>query len=323
MSAFAKPVVLVSKCLGFAVCRWNGVTISAPFVERLKPHVEFKPVCPEVEIGLGVPRKPIRVVEQRGERRLIQPETGRDMTKLMTSFAAKHLDGLGEIHGVLLKGRSPSCGIKDVKLYPAPESATPTGKGTGFFGAAVMERHADLPIEDEGRLTNEKIREQFLTRLFAIAAFERMARKPRMASLVEFHARNKLLIRAYSQKALRMLGRIVANPEHRPVEELLADYRPVFRSAFARPVRTGAITDVLMHALGYFSKGLTSREKAHFLDSLESYREGRLPLSALQSILRSWIARFNEEYLEGQTFFAPYPEALADLSDSGKGKTDG
>jgi uncharacterized protein YbgA (DUF1722 family)/uncharacterized protein YbbK (DUF523 family) len=317
MPQFARPVVLVSKCLGFAACRWDGVAIAAPFVERLKPFVTFRPVCPEMEIGLGVPRKPIRVVEVKGKRRLVQPETGRDVTKPMTEFAAKHLDGLGEIHGALLKGRSPSCGIKDVKVYPKAEASAPTGKGFGFFGGAVLVKWPGLPIEDEGRLLNRPIREQFLTRLFAVAAFEAVARRPRMAALVDFHARNKLLIRAYSQKAMRMLGRIVANPEHREAEELFGDYRPVFRSAFVRPARTGAVTDVLLHVFGYFSKKLTAREKGRFLDSLEGYREGRLPLSALQEVLRSWTARFDEEYIEGQTFFAPYPEALGDLGDSG------
>ncbi len=278
----------------------------------------FRPVCPEVEIGLGVPRKPIRVVEVKGRPRLVQPETGRDVTALMTSFAATHLEGMVEIHGALLKSRSPSCGIKDVKIYPKADATGPAGKGCGFFGEAVLARFPDLAVEDEGRVLNWRIREQFLTRLFATAAFERLAERPRMAALVEFHARNKLLIRAYSQKSLRALGRIVANPERRPVEGVFAAYRPVFRAAFARPARTGAITDVLLHALGYFSKGLTAREKSHFLESLEGYRAGRLPLSALQGILRSWTARFDEAYLEGQRFFAPYPESLVDLADSGK-----
>lgn len=318
MAGFARPVVLVSKCLGFAACRWNGVSIDAPYLERLAPHVDFRPVCPEVEIGLGVPRKPIRVVEVKGRRRLVQPETGRDVTDLMTGFAAKHLAGLGGIHGALLKSRSPSCGIKDVKVYPKPDATTPIGKDFGFFGAAVLERYPDLPVEDEGRLLNWRIREQFLTRLFAIASFEKIARKPAMASLVDFHARNKLLIRAYSQKEMRILGRLVANPGHRPAGEIFGEYRTHFRAAFVRPARDGAITDVLLHALGYFSNGLASREKAHFLDALEKYRAGRLPLSVLQELLRSWTARFNVPYLEGQTFFAPYPEDLLELSDSGK-----
>lgn len=306
-----RPIVLVSRCLGFAACRYNGVAIAAPFVESLKPFVEFRTVCPEMEIGLGVPRKTIRVVEQGGERRLIQPETGRDVTELMTNFAERFLGQVGEIHGAILKGRSPSCGMKDVKLYAKPEAESPTGKGAGFFGAAVTARYSDLPIEDEGRLLNDKIRDHFLTRLFAMASFESMARKPRMSALSDFHARNKLLIRAYSQKGMRTLGRIVANGEHRPAEELIAEYRPEFRRAFLRPVRMGAITDVLMHALGYFSEKLSSREKALFLDMLNDYRAGRLPLSAAQSVLRSWVVRFDEKYLEGQTFFEPYPQLIA------------
>ena len=167
---FPKPRIVVSKCLGFAACRYNGLMISSPFVRKLKDHVDFIPVCPEQEIGLGVPRDPIRIVETKGRRSLYQPATGRDVTKEMNDFSAKFFKDLGPVDGFLLKTRSPSCGIKDVKVYPGSlKGATPvTGKSSGFFGGLALESYPGRAIEDENRLKNAVIREHFLTRVFAM-----------------------------------------------------------------------------------------------------------------------------------------------------------
>lgn len=320
MAQFPKPRIVVSQCLGFAACRWNGVTIPDAFVSLLEPHVEFVPVCAEVAIGLGVPRDPVRVVAGDDGLRLIQPATGRDVTPEMTRFAQGYVDAVGEVDGFILKSRSPSCGIKDVKVYPSADATAPSGKGTGFFAAAVLRRFADLPVEDEGRLTNFTIREHFLTRVFALARLRGALRSGAMRDLVAFHARHKLLLMAYNQTAMRTLGRIVANPDRRPFAAVAADYWTHFSAALARAPRVGAIINVLMHALGYFSDGLSAREKALFLDTLERYRARKIPLSAATAILRAWIARFDTAYLADQVFFEPYPEALVEVTDSGKGR---
>lgn len=320
MAQFPEPRIVVSQCLGFAPCRWNGVTVPDAFVSILEPHVEFVPVCPEVAIGLGVPRDPVRVVAGDDGLRLIQPATGRDVTPEMIRFAQGYLDAVGEVDGFILKSRSPSCGIKDVKVYPAADATTPSGKGAGAFAAAVLGRFADLPVEDEGRLTNFAIREHFLTRVFALARLRDALRSGAMRDLVAFHARHKLLLMTYNQTAMRTLGRIVANPDRRPFAAVAADYRARFNAALARAPRVGAIINVLLHALGYFSDGLSAREKAFFLDTLERYRARKIPLSAATAILRAWIARFDAAYLADQVLFEPYPEALAEVTDSGKGR---
>ncbi|MDH7488452.1 MAG: DUF523 and DUF1722 domain-containing protein [Anaerolineae bacterium] len=320
MSQFPRPRIVVSKCLGFAPCRWNGVTIPDEFVSRLEPHVEFVPVCAEVEIGLGAPRDPVRVVSVEGDLRLVQPATGKDFTDIMRRFARDYVAAVGVTDGFILKSRSPSCGIKDVKVYPGAGKMAASGKGTGFFAAAVLERFGDLPVEDEGRLTNFAIREHFLTRIFALARLREALQSGAMRDLVAFHARHKLLLMAYNQTELGALGRIVANPQKRPFADVAADYEAHFRRALLRPPRMGAIINVLMHALGYFSDSLSAREKAFFLDSLERYRARKIPLSAVTAILRSWIVRFDNAYLAEQVFFDPYPEALAEVTDSGKGR---
>jgi uncharacterized protein YbgA (DUF1722 family)/uncharacterized protein YbbK (DUF523 family) len=320
MRDFPRPAVVSSKCLEFEACRYNGVMIPSPVVRELEPFVDFNPVCPEVEIGLGVPRPTIRIVEAGGERRLMQPETGRDVTRDMKDFTGAFLDGVGAVDGFILKFRSPSCGIKDVKVYPGIDTRSPVSRGAGFFGGEVLSRFGGLAIEDEGRLKNFKIREHFLTQLFTISDFRRTESKRSMGALVDFHTDNKFLLMAYGQKHMRELGRVVANPGRDPVSQVLEKYSAGLRQALARPPRSTSALNVLMHGLGYFSKELSHSEKAYFLDSLEAFRAQRVPLSVPVSILRSYVVRFEEAYLGRQTFFEPYPVALVNVTDSGKGR---
>ncbi len=320
MNNFPRPLVVVSKCLGFDHCRYNGDMIDDPLVRRLREFVEFKPVCAEMEIGLGVPRDPIRVVVAKGEMRLAQPSTGKDFSAPMNDFCGRFLDGIGPVDGFLLKSRSPSCGTRDVKVYNETGNLLSAAQRQGFFGRAAMARFGDTAVEDEGRLRNFLIRERFLTMLLTLARFRTTAANPTMAALTQFHARHKLLLMAYSETVMRQLGRIGANPEHRPVGELFRDYGALLGRAFAAPPKYTAAINVLMHVLGYFKEGLTAEEKAFFLDALQRYRAGKVPLSVPVGIVRSWVVRFNEPYLAQQVLFQPYPEALMDISDSGKGR---
>ena len=330
MRNLVKPVVVVSKCLGFAHCRFNGLTISSHTVEKFKPHVEFRPVCPEVEIGLGIPRNPVRIVKEADKLRLMQPATGNDVTDKMTEFAESFLGSVENTDGFILKSRSPSCGIKDVKIYPSMEKVGSGLRGIGLFGRAVIEKFSNLPVEDEGRLTNFRIREHFLTKLFTMARFRAVksslgspsARNSEnsMKELVRFHTESKLLLMAYNQEKMRILGRIVANPDKKPFGELIGSYEEQLVGAFSKAARYTSNINVLMHGLGYFSKELSSNEKAFFLDSLERYRAESVPLSVPLNIIRSFIVRFQEDYLVQQTFFEPYPEELMEITDSGKGR---
>ena len=289
-------------------------------MKRLKGHVEFLPVCPEVEIGLGVPRDPIRVILRGNELRLVQPATGADVTGKMQSFCTTFLNQIPEIDGFMLKSRSPSCGIKEVKIYPGLEKSAALKKGSGFFGNAVLERFPTLPIEDEGRLRNFIIREHFLKRLFTLTRFRSVKKTREMKHLVQFQASNKFLLMAYNQKEFRIMGRIVANHEKKPVSQVFADYETHLLTALAKTPRYTSYINVFMHAMGHFSDKLNKQEKAFFLDLMEKYRSGRTPLKSDMDVLMSWGVRFGEKYLLDQTFFKPYPEELMDISDSGKGR---
>ncbi len=320
MNVPARPTVVVSKCLGFAACRYNGLSISSDVVKALEPHVEFVPVCPEVEIGLGIPREPIRVASTAGGLKLLQPTTGADLTDRMTGFAASFLDSLPPVDGFLLKSRSPSCGVRDVKVFRGVEKEAAIGKGSGFFGSAVVERFPGHPVEDEGRLLNFRIREHFLTSLWALARFRAARARLAMRDLVDYQARNKLLLMSYSQKEMRILGKLVANPEKKAPAAVFDEYEAHLRAAFAKPPKYVSNINVLMHAQGYFKEGLAGAEKSHFNATLEKYRAGKIPLSAAVAIVNSWLARFGSDYLKQQTYFEPYPEELVEITDSGKGR---
>jgi uncharacterized protein YbgA (DUF1722 family)/uncharacterized protein YbbK (DUF523 family) len=320
MNSAARPTIVVSTCLEFGSCRYNGLMISSEVVKALIPYVNFIPVCPEVEIGLGVPRDPIRVASGPGGLRLLQPSTGVDVTERMTHFADSFLDELHAVDGFLLKSRSPSCGMRDVKVYRGIEKEAAVGKGSGFFGAAVAAKFSGYPAEDEGRLMNFRIREHYLTSLYALTHFREAQGGLAMRDLVDYHARNKLLLMSYNQKEMRILGAIVANRERKSPPAVFGEYEAHLRAALARPPKYTSNINVLMHALGYFKDGLTPPEKAHFLASLEKYRAGKIPLSATVAVVNSWLARFGGDYLKQQTFFEPYPEALVEITDSGKGR---
>ncbi|MHB1354817.1 MAG: YbgA family protein [Anaerolineae bacterium] len=320
MLEFPRPVVVVSKCLGFATCRWNGVTIPDENIDRLAPLVEFIPVCAEVEIGLGVPRAPVRVVAYKDELQLNQPGSGRDCTAEMQQFCERFLSGLDEVDGFILKSRSPSCGVRDVKIYPDNGKASISSKGSGFLGGAVLQRFGDLPIEDEARLSNARLREHFYTRLYARARFRQVQDKGTMRDLVRYQSEQKLLLMAYNQSESAKMGRIVANPEKKKTAEVYSEYAAHLAKALAHPPRLTANINVLMHALGYFSEKLTSQEKAYFLETLEQYRAGSLPLSVCIALVQSWIIRFKQPYLQHQSFFNSYPAELVTLTDTSRGR---
>ena len=320
---FPKPVLVMSQCLEFEPCRYDGGRIRFDLVKALEPYVEYKLVCPEVQVGLGVPRDPIRVVASGERNLLVQPSTGRDLTDDMEGFATRYVGDLDEVDGFILKSRSPSCGLGSVKIFDGPQSRAAVRRGAGLFAAAVLERYGDLAVEDEGRLRNHRIREHFLTKLFALARLREVARAGRIGGLVGFHAAYKFLLLAYSERGLRGLGRVVANPEREPFEAVMAAYRAGFLRAMRDTPRYTAIINVLQHVSGFFGKSLTRGEKQHFTRQLDRYREGLLPASAITSLLESWAVRFGSSYILDQALFAPFPEALASPADSGKGRSAG
>ncbi|ALA68795.1 hypothetical protein GT50_00290 [Geobacillus stearothermophilus 10] len=317
---YAIPTVVVSECLGFSACRYNGDIIRNSFVSRLGEFARLVPVCPEVAIGLGVPRETVRLVKRGEERRLVQSSTNRDWTREMNEFATSFFGQVGEVDGFILKGRSPTCGIKDVRVYDDEESGMVVEKGVGLFAEHVFRRFPNAAIEEEGRLTNAAIREHFLTKVFALALFREVKAKRSMKALVQFHSEHKYLFMAYSQTWLKQLGRLVANRDRLPVEQVLEAYGQGLHALFARAPQRRSHVNVCQHLMGYFKKEMSAKEKQYVLELLAQYRAQQLPLSSVASVLKSWAIREENDYLLQQRYFAPYPPALLDVRDSGKGR---
>ncbi len=310
-----RPTVVISRCIDFDSCRYNGQVIRASLREELEPFVDLRPICPELEIGLGVPRDPVRLVRRAGGVHMVQPSTGRDLTQAMDSFSSRFLGGLDDVDGFILKSRSPSCAIRDGKVFHSEDEGAGHDPGPGLFTARVLERFREAAVEDEGRLDDERLRTHFLTKLFTLASFRRVAADGVRQALVEFQATHKLLLMAYDEARMRRLGSLVADAPNRLSPQLLAGYKRELAAALAGPPRPSANVNVLMHALGHVSKAnsadrLKPGERRHFLDMLDDYRARRLPLSAPLGVLGSWAERFEVAYLQGQTLFAPYPKAL-------------
>ena len=320
MNEFPKPIVVISKCLGFEKCRYDGSIISDNFLKALQDYVHFIPVCPEKEISLGVPRDPVRLVQEEGQKRLFQPATGIDVTKRMNDFISNFLDNLEEVDGFILKHKSPSCGLGSVKIYYGFEEKVNHFRGRGMFGEAIVSNYGMLPVEDEGRLRNFTLRELFLTKLFTVAQFREIKKHPEPNKLVDFHTNNKFLFMAHHQNKMRELGKITANSGGLPPKKLFDSYEEKMLELFEIVPKFTSWINVLQHAFGYISDGLNSDEKQFFMKSIEEYRDERIPLSVLIKLIKSWALRFENEYLLRQSFLNPYPMGLVEITDSGKGR---
>ena len=320
MNEFPKPIIVISKCLGFEKCRYDGSIINDHFVKQLSDYVQFVPVCPEKEIGLGVPRDPVRIVQEEGQKRLFQPATGKDVTQNMKTYISNFLDNLEHADGFILKHRSPSCGLNSVKIYYGFEEKVNHFRGKGMFGEAIVENFERYPIEDEGRLRNFSIREHFLAKLFTMAKFREIKQQPEPNKLVNFHTDNKFMFMAHDQVKMKELGNITANHDRLPPRELFERYEEKMQNLLSKVPKFTSWINVLQHAFGYISDGLNAEEKQFFLKSIEEYRDERIPLSVLIKLIKSWALRFENDYLLRQTFLNPFPMELVEITDSGKGR---
>ena len=313
MTGFVKPRIIISKCIEFEFCRYNAQIIRSDIVSKMKPHVEFLPICPEVEIGLGVPRDPIRIVEKQSKKKLVQPNTGRDVSEDMRRFADQFLNIQKNIDGFLLKSQSPSCGTRDVKIYPSLTHSASIRREAGFFGNHVLDQFPFLAIEDEMRLQNPVIREHFLTKIFIFARFRTIKHQKSLQQLLRFHTLNKFLLMGYSQKELRTLGNILANQDKQPLPIVFSEYEQHLYTTFSKAPRYTSQINVLNHVFGYVSQDLTENEKKFYMNLIKKFRNGMVPLSVPINLVRSWVIRFEQPYLLPQSFFQPYPDELLDF----------
>lgn len=300
-----KPKIILSRCFSEPV-RYNGEMINDEFVSKLIKFVEYIKICPEIEIGLGVPRKRIIVVEEKGQKRLFQPETGLDFTEKMLTYGKEMLKSLNGIDGFVLKAKSPSCGVGTTKIYKGNVVA---GKTYGFYAYCVKERLPYIPLEDEGRLKDKEIKRHFLTRIFAFSELRGLLKNPEPKELINFHSRYKYLLMTYNQKALKELGQLVADGKV-PIKEKIHYYRIGFYDAFLRRPSPRRHLNTLMHIAGYVSKRLSTKEKGHLISLINRYGQGRVELKTITELLKNLAYRFDNDYILMQRYLEPYPEEL-------------
>jgi uncharacterized protein YbgA (DUF1722 family)/uncharacterized protein YbbK (DUF523 family) len=305
----------VSSCLLGAKVRFDGGHKRSDFlVDTLGSFVEFVPVCPEVELGLGVPRETLRLLRDRnGARgtRLIANDTGIDHTDKMNSYAERRVVGLGheELSGYVLKKDSPSCGMERVRIYGS--SGMPTRNGSGLFASALMRRYPSLPVEEEGRLNDPHLRENFVERLFAYRRLRSFfSSRWTLGGLVRFHTIHKLTLMAHSPKAYGELGRFVADAKRMARNQVSERYELAFMEALKKLATTARHTNVLHHMLGYLRPHLDRDSRDELVTLIDDYRRGLVPLVVPIALFQHHVRKFNIAYLHEQVYLEPHPKEL-------------
>lgn len=310
----------VSACLLGQAVRYDGGHKHDRWITgELGPYVHFVPVCPEVEAGFGVPREAMRLVDRlTGDPenpRLVTTRTGRDMTAAMQAWAARRVDELaGEnLCGFIFKSGSPSSGMARVKVYPEA-SGMARLTGAGIFAKAFMQRFPLLPVEEEGRLHDPGLRENFIERLFALRRWQELLEAPgpaaRTKRLVEFHTRHKLLIMAHSPDHARKMGRLAAQAMGDDPDPVLAAYQALLLTALARLATPAKNVNVLQHIAGYFRRTISDDERRELAETIERYRLGQVPLIVPITLVNHHVRRLGEPYLRIQHYLNPHPIEL-------------
>ena len=288
-----------------------GTSGTPSITDTLGRYVELVPICPETECGLGVPREPMRLVGQPESPRLLTVRTGRDLTERLleldgTKDGALVAEGLA---GFIFKSKSPSCGPARVKLYN--EQGEIAGQTAGLFARDFQDYFPLVPVEDEDRLQDPEIRENFIERLFFWRRWrEFLAQKPNLGGLVVFHTRHKLQILAHSTEHYRQMGRLVARARELPLPEVLTSYPALALAALKLKATISKNANVLYHLLGYFKKQLSGDDKQELLDIIDAYRRGELPLMVPVTLINHYVRKYQEPYLKEQFYLQPHPVEL-------------
>jgi uncharacterized protein YbgA (DUF1722 family)/uncharacterized protein YbbK (DUF523 family) len=302
----------ISSCLlGHKVRYDGGHKLDRYIRDTLGRYFHFVPVCPEVECGLTVPRESMRLVGDVDTARLVTTRTGVDHTPRMLAWAQRRVRELEmeNLCGFIFKKDSPSSGMSRVKIYDGRGTAKRIG--SGLFAKTFMERLPRIPVEDEGRLHDPQLRENFIERIFALKRWRELldgGKEP--GRLVAFHTREKLLLMAHSPAYYRRMGKLVANVRQTPPESLFDAYEDLFITALTFKASPAKHFNVLLHILGYFKKLLSADEKKEMLELLDNYRNGDVPLIVPVTLVNHYVRKYAQPYLSGQTYLNPHPIAL-------------
>ena len=306
------PKVGISACLLGQQVRFDGGHKRDLFLTDLfGKFVDWVAICPEVEVGMGVPRETVRLVGALAHPRMIAERSGKDWTEAMHSFAAKRVRDIVEkqLSGYVFKKNSPSCGMERVRVYNG--KSMPERQGRGLFAAAIMKQWPLLPVEEEGRLNDLKLRENFIERVFAYHRWLQATSERRSpGALVRFHTSHKYLLLAHSERHYRQLGRLVAAAKQRSTAAVYDDYGRIFMDALAVHATEKSHANVLDHMMGYFSKQLTAAERQELVQLIGEFRHRLIPLIAPITMIRHYTRKYQVAYLQGQLYLEPNPKEL-------------
>jgi uncharacterized protein YbgA (DUF1722 family)/uncharacterized protein YbbK (DUF523 family) len=303
--ATSRPLIAVSSCLLGQQVRYDGghkqdAWITGPLAEQ----VDYLPICPEVAIGLGVPRPPIHLIGDPRRPRAVGVQDGTlDVTAALERFARHTVHDLRDVSGYILKSKSPSCGMARVRLH-GQQGGRKTA--AGIHAREIMARLPELPVEEEGRLTDPVLRENFVSRVYTYRRWQRLSAK----GLVAFHAGHKYLVMAHSQAACQRLGRLLSNLKGMHLPDIAARYIAELMAALQRRAGREHHVNVLQHVMGYLKKRLPGDDKQELAAAIEAYRRGEVPLIVPLFLLRHHLRHHPDPYLAGQWYLRPYPDAL-------------
>ena len=298
----------ISTCLLGENVRYDGGHKLDRFLtDTLGQYVEYVPVCPEVECGLPIPRESMHLEGNPDSPRLITTHTKQDMTNRMVRWAQKRVAELErqDLCGFIFKSNSPSSGMERVKVYN--EKGMPVKKGVGMFARIFMEHFPLLPVEDEGRLHDSELRENFIERIFTLRRWrEVLSKKENRGTLVEFHTKHKLLILSHSPKHYQMMGKLVAKAKNLPIKELYQQYQTMLMEAIRLKTTPKKNANVLQHMMGYFKEQLSSDEKKELLEVIDHYRQEYIPLIVPITLTQHYVRKYDQPYLKQQVFLNPH-----------------
>ncbi len=309
-----KIPVGISSCLLGENVRFDGGHKQHSYVQQtLGRYFEFRPFCPEVAIGLGIPRKPIRLVRKQGSddiRCVSTVDADRDFTDALADSAEQQAHWHKDLCGYILKRASPSCGMERVKVYS--DKGMPCNDGTGIYAATMMKNFPELPVEEEGRLGDSRLRENFIQRVYVMWRWKILLRSGvTVGKLVDFHARHKLILMSHDQQDYRALGKQVAALRRDNLEEQLPLYLHGLMTALRKIATVGNHVNVLQHIQGYLKQDLDREDKQELVQCIDDYRKGVVPLIVPITLLNHHFRRNPDEYIERSWYMKPYPSELS------------
>ena len=302
----------ISACLLGQKVRYDGRhKLDSFLAHTFGPYVQYVPICPEVECGLGVPREPMHLEGAPDRPRLVTVKTGRDMTKQMLDWAKKRVRELEKenICGFIFKSDSPSSGMERVRIYN--EKGMPSAKGRGLFAGAFRDHFPTLPVEEEGRLNDVGLRENFIERIFVYARLkETISEGMTAAKLINSHPRHKLLLLAHSPKHYSLMGRLVAAGPQRLMETTFKQYESLLMEGLKLRATAKKNSNVLYHIAGYFKRVLSADERQELVHIIDLYARQSIPLIVPVTLMNHYVRKFNEPYLKEQVYLNPHPLEL-------------